>query len=354
MHYIDYSQYTTWQACRWKWIEKEVRRRRLRYSGQRSDALALGSLVHSGVEAWHKEHKPLIAASAIQQIGPTPECLALAQQLVFGYVERYPVEEWQTIAVEKPLTFDIRLPNYMGVTKLDGYFKLDEQLAISDGIGSTIVLAPGWYSLEHKTRDIGVNRGLWMRKWEVNMQASFQCLGLADLVYSKFKEDLIPPLPVQGVLVNVFDKPRNYTPKRKCKVCGETAELVAWQATAIPKEFGCPLCGAVQELSEYKPKGPPKKPDYWRMLITRNTEQLIRDKLQITAVAVEMQQARALLTTETPFGCCIPNREECVLPWQRRECEFFRPHTYGFSTIGHPDYEDAEDYLGLGKYETFT
>src|SRR5581483_4569462 len=143
------------------------------------------------------------------------------ESLVRGYVMKYPREKWPVESTEEAVTFPV-LEETMGVAKLDGYFYVPEDTTVESGLpGSTITLSRGWWSREYKTKSPGVHRPTWIEEWSTKRQADFQLLALKDLLTRKGHN----PDEVQGVMVSVLEKPREYTPKRKCKGCGETFEL---------------------------------------------------------------------------------------------------------------------------------
>src|SRR6266480_2185468 len=106
--HIDNSQYSQWMHCPWAWWEKYVNKRSKAWPGQlRDDALAIGSLVHNGLDNWYARQEPNIDQEEIERINPTPECLRLCKKLVYGYVQTFPKEAWQLVHTEAPLRFKL-------------------------------------------------------------------------------------------------------------------------------------------------------------------------------------------------------------------------------------------------------
>jgi hypothetical protein len=317
-NFLDFSMYSTWMKCPWQWYERYVNRRVPRDNGyQKDDALTLGSLVHSGLEHWYKDRTPTIDAQTIEECGPTPECLQLARTLLEDYVRQYPSEPWQLESVEEPiltpLTDDVLL-----MAKVDAYFKVDSMMElVSNSEGHTISVTPGYWVQEYKTKGEGVSRANWMMGWEVNRQASFQTLALEAKL----------GVEVQGVIVNVIEKPRAYTPKRKCKGCGQMLELAAF--TPVGLEYMCPLCGNVQKVKPYEPKTE-RTSDFFRVKVQRSREQLITHREEFELVANDMQMMRA-----HGMDQYAPNSLSCV-DTRFGACSYFRNHTYNVSTLDDP------------------
>jgi len=122
-------------------------------------------------------------------------------------------------------------------------------------------------------------------------------------------------------MICVLEKPREYTPMRKCKACQETFELAAFQATG--EGYACPWCREVQHVSPYKPKSP-KLPEFYRVLATRTQDRLEQSGYQILQIAERMQNMR-----ESGPDAEAPHWSNCVVNKYRRRCEFFEPHAAG-------------------------
>src|SRR5271170_5515812 len=126
---IDYSSYSKFLFCPWAWYENYVNERSRPYTSQRSDPLCLGSLVHNALDNFAKTGKPEIDQETILENNPTPDTVAQAQMLVYGYLKKYPAELWPVERTEQPLRFPLWNPDYSipkenvidGLAKLDGY-----------------------------------------------------------------------------------------------------------------------------------------------------------------------------------------------------------------------------------------
>jgi hypothetical protein len=332
--FIDYSQYYSfWGKCPWAWYERYVNRVQKAYppGAQRDDNLAVGSLVHAGLENWYKHGVPSIPALVVEELGPTPDALALCCALVNGFVRQYPVEGWTLERCEEP----VRAPLTESVdllAKIDSYFRVDAQMPLNSGLdGYDLSLAPGYWIQEFKTKAESVPRGKWVQTWTTNMQASFQILALQY----KLRDE---PLPVRGVLVSVLEKPTPYIPRRVCKACRESTEMRAW--TEVAGEYLCPLCAHRQKLKPYEPRTV-KTPNYFRIGVTRTEEELTLASRRIAQTSRLMEQLRS--------GAALPeelaNTVNCVSTFWG-PCEFFTNHTYNSPTVLDPAFERTRDYVG--------
>jgi len=338
---IDYSQYALWNFCPWAWYERYVRQYVRRWEGQRSDALCLGSLVHNILDNVSRKGKPEIDTSVLIENSPTPETVMLAEQLVYGYVKRYPRIEWPIEVTEAPLRFPLA-EDFEGLAKLDGYFYVPEDTAVPSGIeGMTLTLARGWWAQEYKTKAASRPRPEWIREWQTKRQCDFQMLALKHHLDSGQEESYLGIDCVQGVLICVLEKPREYTPKRKCVACKETWELASFRPSS--EGYCCPSCGKEQHLSPYIPKVP-KTCDYFRITATRTPDQLAVAREEILQIAIHMEDMRS-------FGRLWrePNRDNCVNNVHRTQCEYMEPHTYGPEVTEDRRFHqiDTSAYMGV-------
>lgn len=337
MRYIDFSQFDTFMRCQYEWVEKYANCVKVVYSGsQRDDAMALGSLVHGGLEIWHTANKIEIPQATIDEINPTPELIREAQRLLVGYAQTYGHEQWKFEVCEGPVEFKIGVDGWKGLAKIDRFFRVDTQTLVKSGLGDggDIWLAPGWWIDEKKTKSAGIDRGWWMRDWVNKMQASFQILALEEKIGE----------PIAGMLVTVLEKEDTYKPKRKCKKCGLTLEMSTYRAAAGGL-WACGMCGGVQELSPAKSRED-KLPEYFRIQVTRTKDRLELDKAMIKSV-VEMMDK---IVKEDESFVIIANRRNCVDLLRRRACEYFVPHSADLeaSEIGEGFEKDENPFKYLG------
>jgi len=355
--FLDYSQYYLWLQCPARWYEKTVNRREPAWPpGQRGDALAIGSLVHSGLEVWQKTHQVSIPQEIIEEIGPTREALDMCMSMVYGYAKVFPEERWSLIRTEAPLRFPLLQTcdsgifcggcskqddvNYDGLAKLDEYFYVPEMTSIPSGVyGQEITLTPGWWVQEYKTKDPGLDLGMWMRKWEANMQASFQLLALkAHLHRETYPYEEITP---QGILLTILEKPKLYEPKRKCKSCQRQYAFDLW----LPTEEGlysCPVCGNVQKVAKLKDNPSVSEPAFYRMLVQRSSERLARDLRQLQSIAKQMQYMRSEGLDSVGW-----NTELCIEPRFAKQCPYFNNHIPqgAMSTLDDTSMIQVKDYV---------
>lgn len=367
---IDFSAHDKWDFCPAAWYETYVNKRRKKWpKAQRNDALCLGSLVHTGLEVWQKTHTVAIPDSAVEENTPDKATFDLALELVHGYAMAYPQEHWPLIMCEEPLRFPL-LPaqteqhcncNYPiveaqealeGLAKIDAYFYVPELTVIESGVPSiTTVLTPGWWIHEYKTKNPKTGVGLYMQSWEMGMQASYQVMALKHnlteemLNYLAGVESPEDYPQVQGVLINVIEKPERHIPKRKCKECDDSYEMWSWLPTGTG-EYACPVCGNRQKLMPIKLDVPARPANYYRIVVTRDAKQLAEDREQIIQVGQRMiQMERAGLHSE-PW-----HKKNCVDIWWRRSCDYFGPHKNDSSTLDDPGYFQPADYRGLTQIE---
>ncbi len=334
--FIDFSQFDSFENCPWLWFEKYITQLvPRREAHQRDDAQAIGSLVHAGLEYWVKHREPKIPEAEITEIGPTPEAFNLAEGMTHEYVRRYPEEAWEFVRTEEPIRFPLALGSPVpGLAKIDKYFYVPQQTTVESGIpGTTLDLAAGWWVHEYKTKDAQISRALWSMEWEVKRQADFQILALTDwLRHHDTGENPI----VQGVLVQVLEKPRQYIPRRKCKGCGSTVELPSW----LPAEgnlSACPLCGHKQELKAATDKAERPKGEFYRLVVTRTPEQLEIAEREIALVA---EQMNAMASYGRDWA--LPTRRNCVFPAMHRVCDYFKAHTYNAPITAGAEWEHRE------------
>jgi hypothetical protein len=344
--YIDYSQYYAWHKCPAFWYEQSVAKRCSRPpEGQRDDALAIGSLVHAGLQNWQLLHTVEIPQDVVDEIGPTKEALDSCNSMINGYAQTYPFEPWELVRCEEPVRFPLQRTcndptcggnqgdyNLDGLAKIDMYFYAEAQTTLESGVpGQTLTLSPGWWIQEYKTKDPQIDLALWMRKWESNMQASFQTLALQAKV----------EYPVQGVLVTIIEKPKTYEPKRKCKQCVTQYAFDLWLPTG-EGTYACPVCGNIQKVAKLKSDPIESAPRYYRQIVTRSPQRLERDQSQILQVAQSMQEMRTGGLRSWPW-----QTEACVDPRMKRTCPYFNNHIpdHGLPTSEDPMMIQIADYV---------
>lgn len=315
--YIDNTQLTSFLTCPWLWWERYVKGMTPdRPNRQRDDALALGGLVHAGLEVLGNTGEAQIPEGAMQEWTPSLECFRAAQKLLAGFSRAFPEPPWKVQKCEEPLTFPLMLdfdgPDIQGLAKIDQYYYVPTETVLESGTSEyPLVLSPGWWINEYKTKAATrLTRGAWMAQWQMNLQASFQCLALRKK---------IGEWP-RGVLLTTLEKPAETPPKRKCKQCKGLYEYAAY---LLVSEGGhaCPMCGHCQVLSALAPRTE-KEPTYFRFSVERTPERLERDLQIITNVA----RAMDTMADDGPLSTAWPDFLSCVNSVTGWQCEFFEPH----------------------------
>lgn len=361
---VDYSAHASFDYCPASWYEIYCNHRRRKWPrAQRDDARALGTLVHAGMEVWQQTHTVEVPQAALEEVSPTRECLDLAVELVWGYTQAYPKERWPLVRCEEPLQFPLlyqkglKTPDVelTGLAKVDTYFYNPEVTEVDSGFRQTYTLAPGWWVHEYKTKSPDVPIGLYMQGWEVGLQASYQLLALRHHLldennhaypYSEGGPFLAGPEQVQGVLVNVIEKPRRHIPQRTCKSCKEAYEFRTWLPCG-DGTYACPVCGNRQVLQKLKENLPVVPPQYYRIPVTRSREELEFDRAHIIQVGQQMIQMKAGGLDSQPW-----RKGNCVSLQYKRACDYYGPHRHHTSTLDDDGYETpSKDYRGLVQIE---
>lgn len=344
---IDYSAYNAWCKCPAYWWEKYINKRQRRWpKALRNDALCLGGLVHAGLEVWQESHVVDIPVKAQDEYTPDRETFLLAQELVYGYARRYPQEIWSLGKCEEPVTWPLitspagnAFDDLVGLAKIDYYFYCPEPTVVDTGMpGQQMLLTPGFWIREYKTKGPYIKIGLYMQSWDMNMQATFQMLALRQKLD---KDPATRGAPIGGVLVNVLEKPKRYVPKRKCKNCKELQEFATYIPTSTG-EYACPMCGVKQTLTALKNDTPTIPPEYYQFLVTRNTDELRRGQDQIIKVGQEM-----LAMQKGGLYSHAWNQNSCVDFKWNETCAYFSHHKNATDTKEDIEFMDVPEYRGL-------
>lgn len=216
----------------------------------RDDALCLGQLYHAGQEQLLRTNSIEIPQEVIDAETPKPEALQMVRGMLAEYQMWAGNEPWEVITIEKPLEFVIQLPagDVFCMAKLDASVLVREACEIPSGIpGQVLLLEPGYYTLEHKTKAATSNRAQFLRRWELDKQPLFQQMGLSE--YVKQHPEL-PQLAVRGTIINVAEKPTIYVPVRTCKGCKYKQDMSTY--TIKGAMFVCTLCGFANEFAAPK------------------------------------------------------------------------------------------------------
>lgn len=337
---LDNTQYTAFTKCPAYWYEKYIRKQRLPPEIPYKNALAIGIHVHSALENGYRYNKFAVSPDTLEEYPLTPEATMEVRAMTETYRQNFPAGpvEFPWVGLEAPIQYidnDIIL-----VAKVDGYYKITEPTVCNDGLGNEIHLEPGIYSFETKTKAPYLDRGLYMKEWQAAMQPSFQLLTLRN-----YLDRIGESLPIRGVLVNVIERPKIYTPRKTCKGCKTLLPLYTYTIQPDGK-YKCNNCNHINDA----PSGPTPEPRVdppvtWRFLIERSDERLANDFIHISKVYKMM--------TDTLEHNLVFHRTECVNTYQKRTCEYFEPHNatnpqwasnlYGFELFNPTKYLEIKE-----------
>lgn len=311
---IDNTQYTSFTRCPMYWLEKYVNKVHQPVVGERDDALAIGVATHAALEEGYRNGNFTVPHSVLEEMPLTQEARLEVRSMVEAYRVAYPggPVEFPWSGLEDPL--DWTIGDITITAKLDGFFIIDQDTTVAGGESGYIQLAPGIYGFETKTKMPGIDRGLYMREWQANLQGSFQLLTLRELAREKY-----PDLPVRGIMLNVLERPKVYTPRKTCNGCKELLPVYTY---TINGEYY--ICNRCQHNNKFKAAQIPEPrvdpPVLWRFLVERSDTRLNNDLYDIMTVATHMQ------TCMSNPEHAHANRNECVNAYKRKTCEYFEPH----------------------------
>ena len=329
---LDYSQYRMFQFCPWKWYEHYINQLDpIARVGQKDDALTLGSLVHAALQSYRTIGTPTITDEVVASLDPTPECLAWAQQLALGYVQTYPNEQFTRYFCEEPLRAPLTGDTDL-LAKVDSYFDIDEPTTIASGLGDELVLTPGRWIHEYKTKDVSRSSPNFILSYKVNAQPAFQMLAASHSLGR----------PIEGVLINVIEKPRPYVPKHTCKQCKQSYDRSEWVAVG-GKEFACPVCDTVRALDTSDKSRVERKINYYRLMVQHSANQLDYYEESFVQCAEEMERIRK---EKNPW---FKRADERCVDSTYGPCSYFGPHSEWRGAETSNDFVkiDALGYLGL-------
>ena len=327
-HVLDNSQYYAWCKCPVYWFTSYIAGVQKERPVPRTDALCLGSLFHNGMENWYGKRQIAIDQECIEKNTPDKESVDFVLNLLTKYAEKYPSDPWGIESIEK--VYDIELiSNWLAVAKLDKVAVVTTPTEIDSGIdGKPIIVPPGRYAIEHKTKSGWKPRGAYVNSWRRRKQVDFQMLCSG----------------VNGVIVNVAEKPAIRQPTRKCQGCKETFEFKQW----VPIEgqrYQCSSCNHEQELKSLTTEQiQGKPPEFFRVYSTRTPEQLKASLEEFEAIAWNMQ--RILDGDLFP----VSNTLSCIDENRGYECDYLIPCESLTDPAEHPGFVKVPDpfaYIGL-------
>jgi hypothetical protein len=174
---------TTFQTCPrkyyWGYVEK------LEPIREKALPLRFGTLWHTGMEIWHRDKDLSLVHKAMETstLPPIENMQLLA--MMGGYVEKYPIEDFIVLELEKQFEAKIRNPK---TNRLSRKFSMRGKV---DGI---VEKPDGNYVLEHKTTS--VFSGTYLERLWADFQVMLYCYYLYLSGYS-----------IVGVIYNIAQKP---------------------------------------------------------------------------------------------------------------------------------------------------
>ncbi|MDZ4848406.1 MAG: PD-(D/E)XK nuclease family protein [Pirellulaceae bacterium] len=191
---LTYSALNTFRNCPRKYKHRYVDNLRPR---EKADALSFGSVIHNAIELWYRTDDDCDRLQSVldfidQQfsgrIGDESKMAAwhLARAMFTGYADRYAIEEFGIVEVEKSFVGEIRNP----VTG-----RLSQTFVIAGKADAIVQCHDGMYLLEHKTAS-GIDANYLDKLWTDTQIA----------LYSHYLREL--GYPIVGVIYNVLLKSR--------------------------------------------------------------------------------------------------------------------------------------------------
>lgn len=194
---LTYSALNTFRNCPRKYKHRYLDHLR---RPERPEALAFGSVIHGALERWHRQAPDQPMTTRLFQIFDYLDAQfpqregdeqqkhqwQVARAMFAGYADRYAVEEFEVIEIEKEFQAEIRNPDtnrlsqtFVMAGKADGIVRMHGEL----------------YLLEHKTAS-AITSDYLDRLW-TDTQIALYCHYLRELGY-----------PIVGVIYNVLLKTR--------------------------------------------------------------------------------------------------------------------------------------------------
>lgn len=325
MPVLDNSQYSAWWKCPTYWFTVYIAGVQKAWEGQRNDPLCIGSLFHNGMENWYGNKKIKLDQDVLDDNTPDKESYDLVMNLLTNYVTKYPYEPWEIESIEQAYRIPL-ISDWEAVAKVDKVAIVSKPTEIESGIdGQPIIVPPGRYALEHKTKSGWGSRAMYINGWRRRKQVDFQqlCAG------------------VNGVIINIAEKPAVRQPTRKCQGCKNTFEFRAWLPIK-DRRYQCSSCGHEQELKPVEIKQ--KDPEFFRIFQARRPDQLEASLEEFKDVATQMDDIiNGLATPKVNPLSCIDER------WNRQcdyllDCEAF---TDPLQRPGFVKISDPLHYIGL-------
>ena len=191
---LTYSALNTFRNCPRKYKNRYLDNLRPR---ERAEALSFGSVIHTAIELWYRSQN---AESRLRDVltyidDAFEDRLAdsnqmvqwhLATAMIRGYAERYAIEEFEIVEVEKEFVGEIRNPDTG---------RQSQTFRIAGKVDGIVRCNDGLYLIEHKTAS-SVDSSYLDKLW-TDTQIALYCHYLRELGY-----------PIVGVIYNVLLKSR--------------------------------------------------------------------------------------------------------------------------------------------------
>lgn len=191
---LTYSALNTYRNCPRKYKHRYIDNLRPR---ERAEALSFGSVVHSGIELWYRLSQDSNRLQAVlefideQFVDRNHDLVQksnwhLARAMFTGYAQRYSVEDFEVLEIEKEFQCEIRNPDTG---------RQSQTFRIAGKVDGIVRCHDGLYLLEHKTAST-VDSNYLDKLWTDTQIA----------LYSHYLREL--GYPIVGVIYNVLLKSR--------------------------------------------------------------------------------------------------------------------------------------------------
>jgi RecB family exonuclease len=191
---LTYSALNTFRNCPRKYKNRYLDNLRPR---KRAEALSFGSVIHTAIELWYRSQNAesrlrdvltYIDDAFENRVVDSNQMVQwhLATAMIRGYAERYAIEEFEVVEVEKEFVGEIRNPDTG---------RQSQTFRIAGKVDGIVRCHDGLYLLEHKTAST-VDANYLDKLW-TDTQIALYCYYLRELGY-----------PIVGVIYNVLLKSR--------------------------------------------------------------------------------------------------------------------------------------------------
>jgi RecB family exonuclease len=191
---LTYSALNTFRNCPRKYKNRYLDNLRPR---ERAEALSFGSVIHTAIELWYRSSDvesrlrdvlTYVDDAFENRVVDFNQMVQwhLATAMIRGYAERYAIEEFEVVEVEKEFVGEIRNPDTG---------RQSQTFRIAGKVDGIVRCHDGLYLLEHKTAS-NIDASYLDKLW-TDTQIALYCYYLRELDY-----------PIVGVIYNVLLKSR--------------------------------------------------------------------------------------------------------------------------------------------------